>query len=333
MKWRAGRLPPKEQAVLRNEIFVARGSLKESRPNIEEQVEAGFQKALKEISIRPEEHDRLRAQLRERVLAFEQVVPPGYPRRWTIALGLRKNFLRDQPLFLRIKFYAAQTNVTGTYLGLWQVGPPGAQVPLPAMSLAPDTFHELRIPPNSFDESGNLNIEFINRNNTPLLFPLDEGLEVLYREGGFGLNFFRGLLIILFWLALLTAIGLAAASFLSFPVAAFVSVTLLVVGLSSGTLSSVVSEGTVLGVNHETGAASATWIDSAIVQFFKGMLNVVKIVEDFSPVDALSTGRSISWEQLGAAFLRIVLLFGGIFAAIGMIAFTRRELATAQSTA
>ena len=88
-----------------------------------------------------------------------------------------------------------------------------------------------------------------------------------------------------------------------------------------------------LGVNHETGAASATWIDSAIVQFFKGMLNVVKIVEDFSPVDALSTGRSISWEQLGAAFLRIVLLFGGIFAAIGMIAFTRRELATAQSTA
>ena len=84
-------------------------------------------------------------------------------------------------------------------------------------------------------------------------------------------------------------------------------------------------------MNHETGARSATWLDAAIVEFFKGTLNIVKLVEDFSPVDSLSTGRSITWETLGLAFARIVLLFGGIFAAIGMIAFTRRELATAQS--
>jgi hypothetical protein len=200
------------------------------------------------------------------------------------------------------------------------------------MPLTQDTFYELTIPPNQFDENGKLTIEFVNRNNTPLLFPMNEGFEVLYRDGGFGLNFVRGLLIILFWLTLLSAIGLAAASFLSFPVAAFFSATLLVVGLSSGTLSTAVSEGTVLGVNHETGAASASWLDSAVVQLFTAILNVVKLVEDFSPVDSLSTGRSITWGNLGLAFLRIVLLFGGIFAAIGITAFTRRELATAQLT-
>ena len=178
-----------------------------------------------------------------------------------------------------------------------------------------------------------MTIEFQNYNDTALLFPLDEGLEVLYREGGFGLNFVRGLLIILCWLALLSAIGLAAASFLSFPVAAFFSVSLLVLGLSSGTLSSVVSEGTVLGLNHETGAASASWIDAILIPLFRVMLKVVNLVEGFSPVDSLSTGRSITWGQLALAFGQIVVLLGGFFAVIGIITFTRRELATAQLNA
>ena len=42
-------------------------------------------------------------------------------------------------------------------------------------------------------------------------------------------------------------IGLAAASFLSFPVAAFVSASLMMVALSSGTLASVVESGTIMG--------------------------------------------------------------------------------------
>jgi|SRR5438477_795106 len=334
LKWRATRLPPRQQEVLRNEVFVARGSLKEAAPDIEGATEAAFREAISKNQVPPQEQDALRNQLREQVMARQQIVPPGYLRRWVIDLGLRKNFLRNEPLFLRVKFFAAQTNATGTYLGQWQIGPPGTDkvIPLRPLSLASDTFHELPIPPN-FDEHGKLTIEFQNYNDTALLFPLDEGLEVLYREGGFGLNFVRGLLIILCWLALLSAIGLAAASFLSFPVAAFFSVSLLVLGLSSGTLSSVVSEGTVLGLNHETGAASASWIDAILIPLFRVMLKVVNLVEGFSPVDSLSTGRSITWGQLALAFGQIVVLLGGFFAVIGIITFTRRELATAQLNA
>jgi hypothetical protein len=166
-----------------------------------------------------------------------------------------------------------------------------------------------------------------------LLFPLDEGLEVLYRESGFGLNFTRGLGIIFCWLALLATLGLAAASFLSFPVAAFVSLSVLILGLSSGTMTSVVEEGTVLGVDHESkiaGASSA--LDKVMVPIFGGMLKVVNLVQNFSPIDSLSTGRSITWTQLGLAVAQIILLLGGILAAIGITTFTRRELATAQGT-
>src|SRR6266849_7484491 len=100
------------------------------------------------------------------------------------------------------------------------------------MSLAPDTFHEFDIPPN-LDENGVLTITFVNPNNTALLFPLEDGIEVLYREGSFGLNYARWLGIIFWWMALLAALGLAAASFLSFTVAAFVALTVMALVLSS----------------------------------------------------------------------------------------------------
>src|SRR5260370_12713536 len=113
------------------------------------------------------------------------------------------------------------------------------------MSLAPDTFHEFQVPANLFDDKGTLTIIFVNPNNTALLFPLEDGMEVLYPESGFGLNFARGLGIIFCWMALLAALGLTAASFLSFPVATFFSLDMLLVGLSRGTLAEAVASGTV----------------------------------------------------------------------------------------
>jgi hypothetical protein len=49
-------------------------------------------------------------------------------------------------------------------------------------------------------------------------------------------------------------------------------------------------------------------------------------------VDALSTGRSITWSELGKAFAQIVLLLGGGMSLLGIFLFSRRELATAQGT-
>jgi hypothetical protein len=44
----------------------------------------------------------------------------------------------------------------------------------------------------------------------------------------------------------------------------------------------------------------------------------------------LSSGRVISWGELGTAFGQIVVLLGGITGVIGIVMFSRRELATAQ---
>ncbi len=336
LQWRATQLPPAEQAVLRNEVLVARAS---ARPPtyeelIKQETEARLKAALQQAPVTPAEIPLLRQQIREELKSSVQNLPPGYAQSWQIDLGLAKNFIRDQPLFLRVKFNTAQSNPAATYDVMWRVGVPREtpvwQTPEP-MSLAAETFHEFEIPPNLFDDKGILTVTALNLNNASLLFTVEEGIEVLYREGGFALNFARGLGIIFCWMALLATLGLAAASFLSFPVAAFVAVAALVLVFSTGTLASAVEEGTIMNYNQETGERGSSPFDFIAIPAFKGILFVINMAKDYSPVDALSSGRSITWLELGRAFTQIVLILGGVLAAFGIWTFHRRELATAQN--
>ncbi len=338
LQWRATQLPAAEQKVLHNEVLVARAS---ARPptyekELERATEDELKKALDRAPVSSAEIPLLRHQIKEGLKSFAQNVPPGYEQSWKIDLGLAKNFIRNEPLFLRVKFNTAQKSPSGTFDVFWQVGVPKEtefwRSPGP-MSLAPDTFHEFVIPPNLFDENGILTVTVVNPNPVSLLFTMEEGVEVLYREGGFGLNFARGLGIIFCWMALLATLGLAAASFLSFPVAAFASVAALLVVFSAGTLATAVTDGTVRGVDSESGVRGSSFVDALVIPVFRGILVVINMAKDFSPVEALSAGRSITWLDLGRAFVQIVIVLGGILAGFGMWTFSRRELATAQHQA
>jgi hypothetical protein len=336
LQWRATKLPADEQKVLRSEILVARGSAKEQNydAQIDEETERRLQASLKSKPVDKVDLPEARNLIREQVKADFQLVAPGEYRPWRIDLGFAKNYLRDKPLQLRVKFNAANKSSTGTFLAAWQVGDPNSQKIWQSepMSLAPDTFHEFQIPANLFDDKGVLTIIFANANNTALLFPLEDGMEVLYPEGGFAMNFARGLGIIFCWMALMAALGLAAASFLSFPVATFFSLAMLTVVLSSGTLAETVENGSVGVGDEEKGIAGHSVADVVLIPMFKGILTIVSLTKNVSPIDLLSTGRAISWGALGMAFAQIVLLLGGFFAVCGIILFNRRELATAQGT-
>jgi hypothetical protein len=360
LQWRAGHLPASEQQVLRNEVLVARGSTKPESYDkaIEAETDQQFKDRLAKNPGLKADWKEVRQQIRESIKAQYQLVPPGYPREWKIHLGIARHFLQGKPLYLRIKFNAADKSRTGTYAGVWRVGVPRKTQLWQSepMSLAPDTFHEFQIGPAGeeprgqsrsdgtpaanlpahqnagpyFDDQGTLTVGFLNANDKFLLFPLEDGIEVLYPEGGFGLNFIRGLGIIFCWMGLLAALGLASASFLSFPVAAFLSLGVLTLALSSGTMTNAVSEGTLMGYNEDAQKLGHSTLDPVVIPLFRVVLDVINLAKDFSPIDSLSTGRSITWEQLGKAIAQIVLLLGGLLGLFGVVAFTRRELATAQ---
>jgi hypothetical protein len=335
LQWRSTHLPVSEQKVLREEVLVARGSAKEEdhQKQIEADTDQLIRERLEKNPVSQVDLPAVRKQIFEQVKAEWQIIPPGYTRKWEVDLGSAAQSLRDKPLHLRIKFNSADKSPSGTFEGLWQIGAPSESHPpvrLPAMSLAPDTFHEFEIPANMFDEKGRLTVFFVNPNNTALLFPLEDGFEVLYPEGGFTTNFIRGLGIIFCWMALLAALGLASASFLSFPVAAFLSLGVLTMVLSSGTIAGAISDGSILGFNSETGVQGRSILDGIILPIFSVALHLINLAKDFSPIDSLSSGRTITWLQLGRAFSQIVLALGGPLVLFGIFVFTRRELATAQ---
>jgi hypothetical protein len=330
MHWRAQKLSPTEQRVLREEVLVARASLREPRPDVEAEAERIFRERTRDMTVDPANAAAVKAQIREALKV--EVVRPNYMRRYQLDLGLRRNRLQEVPLFARLKFHAASTNALGTYALRIEVGEPSSpQRFFLDRTFADNAFHEVRIPPNLWNQAGVLTIDVMNRSGVALAFPLEDGFELLYRESTFGLNFARALIIIACWLALLGAIGLAAASFLSFPVATFVSASLMVVALSSGTLAAAVESGSISAENEETGQVESSPLDVVLIPLFKVLLTVFSLAQDFTPVDALSTGRSIEWGIVARAFGQVVLLLGGFVAAFGIWMFHRRELAASNT--
>jgi len=332
--YRSAKLPEKEQQILRNEVLVARSSMREQIPDFKADVERILNERLKTLTLTPDEVRDLRKQIEEQVKAAQQIVPKDYRREWVIdAKKALKAVELGRPIYLRIKFYVAQPTIGATYLCLWRIGSDTSkQVIELEQRLANETFHEFPVPPDVIGSDGKLVINFVNRNQTAVLFPLDEGLEVLYYEGGFLMNFVRALLIILFWLVLLAAIGLAASSFLSFPVAAFATMSVMIFFFSSDIMRSSVEENTVFGRDHETNKQINPVMDSIMLPLFKLTVKVVDLAQAYSPVDYLSSGRTISWFELLSAFGQVVVLLGGVASAIGITAFYRRELAIAGST-
>ena len=334
LQWRATRLPADQQKILRSEVLVARGSAKP--PSRDKEIAMETDRLLRDrLQKNPDvkaDIAEVRKQILEMVKANYQVVLPGYGYKWEVDLAPAKRTAPGQPLYVRLKFNTADGNSSGTYDGLLRVGAP-RQTPLwqkEITSLAPDTFHEFEVPAY-YDDKGVLTVAFANANNTTLLFPLEDGLEVLYRQGAFGPNFMRGLGVIFCWMALLATLGLASASFLSFPVAAFLSLGVLTLALSSGTMENAVKEGTLMGFNSETGTAGHSMADYVAIPVFRAVVWAINQAKNFSPIDSLSTGRSVSWSELGRAFGQVVLLLGGCIGLFGIIIFSRRELATAQS--
>jgi hypothetical protein len=100
--------------------------------------------------------------------------------------------------------------------------------------------------------------------------------------------------------------------------------------LSSGTIAGAISDGSILGFNSESGVKGYSILDGIILPLFSVALHLINIAKDFSPIDSLSSGRTITWLQLARAFGQIVFVLGGPLVLFGIFVFTRRELATAQ---
>ena len=334
LRWQARKLAPEQQKLLAQEVLVARGSAREPVVDLEADVEKVFARRQQEENLAELDPAMVRREIRGQLRAQQETIAPNYRRLWDIDLGAHRARLAGQPLHLRVKFHAASLKSDASYNTVWVIGQieSGRFVRIPKQ-LTSMVFHEFVIPPDLIGADGKLHIECENRDPNTLLFPLEDGLEVLFPEGGFTANYGRALLVLLCWIALLAAVGLTSSSFLSFIVAALFAMTLLLVSLSGDTFGGVLEDGTLLGVNQETGVANSRVLDGVALPLYRALHFFTQSLQSVSPIELLSEGRTITWGQVGVAASRIVLLAGGVTAALGIGIFSRRELAREQAAA
>lgn len=334
LQWQSRKLPTDQQQVLAREVLVARGAAREPVVDWEADVEKVFARRQQEENLAELDPAMVRREIRDQLRARQETIGPNYRRIWDVDLSAHRERLTGQPLHLRVKFHTASLKEDVSYQTVWVIGNVEsgrfARIPKQLTSMV---FHEFVIPPDLIGPDGKLHIECENRDPNALLFPLEDGLEVLFPEGGFAGNYTRALLVVSCWLALLTALGLAAASFLSFIIAALFAMTLLLVALSGNIFGSVLEDGTFLGIDHETGAANSRALDGVALPVYRVLHAFTQALTSVSPIERLSEGRTITWAQLAEAVARIVLLGGGLAAATGIFIFTRRELAREQVAA
>jgi len=185
----------------------------------------------------------------------------------------------------------------------------------------------LPIPPSAVGDDGTVYISIANgdvirnlANPAPIVFPPD-GLELRVEVGGYQINFFRVMLVQLLKLMFLAMAAIAAATFLSFPVAAMMAFGVLLVAESAGFI-------------HEALNYYDAVIDGKfdLVRFIVRLValpiaGVFKYYADINPIENLADGKLVSWGVvLWAATIMLgtcLVLYG-----IGVGIFRKRELAT-----
>lgn len=318
---------PGEMQQVRNEFYTARAGLVPPIPDVSEEVAALIAK-LKENDqlgvIYPglteaEVVDTLtsRVQLRRRAAdsaealtwEFENVKPTD----------------PNQSLFVRFRFDVGTNPPPPLVYARWIFGDLRT-LDIGADSKTPiytddrkdpvDTFREIRIPADAVAEDGYLGIRFINNpvNGTVVLFPLEDGLEVLYKADSFTANFVRAVLVIICRLIFLACLGILAGTFLSFPVAIMLSLVVFFIGTVSGfVLESFGDLGSNAGVIYSYSIGA--------------LVRLLPRFDRYNPTHFLVPGRLLSWGFVAYVVFFMVCIKAFILLVLSLIIFSFRELA------
>jgi len=246
------------------------------------------------------------AELTDRARTSAFTVAPGSSKHWKFQALVFQRLEKGTPLFLRYRISAADITVLRVK-GRWKTSGFEAET-----VFTPNAFQTLEIPFPEIGKDGMFDLEFINSHDRPLTLVFDpqHPPEILYRSGSFEMNYIRCLLIIFCQLALLAAAGVSAGSIFTMPVAAFVSVWVLIMIASSGFIEYMTAS------------------ESLLARIWFHFLNQIVIpFRNGYPLDLLATGRAVPWAAAGRAVLLKVVLFSGLLAWGSICIFKRREIA------
>lgn len=318
---------PQEREEVDRQFYTARTSLVPPVLDVSEEVEALYQKLAKNDQLeqvyRSSPKPEILRLLTNQKRLEKQAAAVGQKLLWEF-----KNVRPldpNQSLFIRFKYDVSVTPPDEQAYGDWYIGDlrqlgSGPEVATPIYRATRKdpvrSFREIEVPAAAVARDGYLAIGFVNppRNQTVVIFPLEDGLEVLYKADTFTGNFIRAGILVLFRLIFLACLGALAGSFLSFPVAILFCLVIFLTG-------------TVSGFVVESFDSLSQSVGILYTYTVKGLVQLLPQFDKNNPTTFLVPARMISWAFVGKAALFMVGLRALLLLAFALVIFRFRELA------
>ncbi len=322
----------KDRFQIDNQVLVARREFKPPLPDVTDQVEKRYEQLKQEDALtegRPP--SEIRKTIAMELIRQSRTINPKQMATWKIT-DLPKPQSGDVLMTLRFKYEPVGTTSadedanlrSNTLLGRWIIGRKESPKVYVWQEEKPyRALQEINIPINAIEPDGSVSVTFINVDPRGIAvhLPLQDGIEVLVREGTFAPNYLRTLLLAFSTLLFLVTLALACGTFLSFPIASLVTLSAFFVGLAGNFL------------NEAIGLSSGltfTWSKDALENVEKIItlisLQLVPVLDIGPYTSRLIDGRIVDWKDVLMVAAPLVLVKSGILAIFAVIVFKRREL-------
>jgi len=313
-----------ELISLNNEFFTARASLTPGEVDVTGEVLDTYSKLERSGQLPPGlSRDEIVAELtRQRQLA-KRAAAVGHDLLWEF--NDVKPLESNESLFIRFKYDVSVNPPDLHVYGRWVVGDDrqikyGDKVETPIYTFDRKdlirTFYEIEVPADAVAKDGYLAVGFLNvpLNDTVVIFPPEDGLEVLYKADTFTANFLRAVFLILFRLIFLACLGILASSFLSFSVA----VLFCLVIFFTGTISGFIIE-----------SFDFLSKDTSRIYYYtlRPVIQLLPQFDKFNPSKYLVPARLLSWTLLAGAAGLMVCIKSVLLFLLGLLIFSYREIA------
>jgi hypothetical protein len=317
-----------ELLAAQNEFYTARASLMPTEADVTAEVEQEYDKRLKSGQLPAEVLSSKNAQRNYKAAVAEQLklarraAAPSRELVWEF--DNVKPLDPNQNLFVRFKYDVSVNPLDLQIYSRWVIGDVRqlryGTFETPIYDFARKdlirTFHEIRVPANAVAKDGYLAVAFFNapQNDTTVIFPPNAGMEVLYKADIFSANYVRAVLLILLRLVFLAALGILAASFLSFPVAMMLCLAVFFTANISGFIL-------------ESFESLSENVSGVYQYTVRPVIYLLPQFDKISPTKFLVPARLLSWSLLGKTAAVIICVKALLLFVAALLIFGRREIA------
>lgn len=319
--------PAQEMAQVQDEFFTARRHIKPPEPEVTKQAIETYNKLKEagelEMLFQRMSPAQIIQEIKNRQKLWMRSVKVGNEISW--GFNNIKISGSDKELFVKFKYDAARAPADSQIYGEWFIGDYrplkyGEEPDTPIYTFRRkdpvSTMREIKIPADAVAADGFLGVGFVNvpLNSTVVIFPLEDGLKLLYKADSFTANFCRSVVLVFLSLIFLGCLGLLAGSFLSFPVA----ILLCLVVFFSGSIS-----GFILDSFDYLGSTTGT------IYFFtvKPLVSLLPRFDMINPSKFIVDAKLLSWEFLGKVAGVLVGIKSLLLLLLALLVFTYREIA------